>query len=85
MARKVVAAPKKPAVEKAPECTNKLIDAIVAVRHLQDFIKENGGLEKAVGVVARVEELVKLTGSFEQLKEALAIVGKEEAAPAPQA
>ena len=80
MAKKV-AAPKKPAVAKAPECTNKLIDAIVAVRHLQDFIKDSGGLDKALGLVARVDELVKVTGGFGQLTESLAIVGKEEVAP----
>lgn len=73
---------KKPEAETPCECKKQLVEAIVAVRHLQDFIQENGGLEKALAAVARVSELVKVTGGFDQLKEALEIVGKE---PAPAA
>jgi hypothetical protein len=77
MARRVPA-PKKTEADSSQQ----LIGAIVTVRHLQDFIKHHGTLEQAQEAVARVLKLVELTGSFEQLKQALDIVGKEEAAPA---
>ena len=75
---KRVAAPKRPEADS----NQQLISAIVTVRHLQDFIKQHGTLEQAQEAVARVLKLVELAGSFEQLKQALEIVGKEEAAPA---
>lgn len=75
---KRVAAPKKPAVDGGQQ----LIDAIVTVRHLQDFIQTHGCLEQAQQAVARVFELIELTGSFDQLNQALAIVGKGNDAPA---
>ena len=78
---------KKAAVVKKPEVpssspsdkTKNLVEAIVTVRNLQDFIKDRGGLEAALGTVARVGDLVTLTGGFEQLKAALEIVGRENA------
>jgi hypothetical protein len=73
MAKKA-AAPKKPAAES----TKQLVDAIVTVKALQDYIKENGGLEKALDAVNKVYKLIELTGGFEQLKQALEIVGKDE-------
>jgi hypothetical protein len=81
---------KRPVAAKKPEADRgqPLIDAIVTVRHLQDFIQEHGSLEQAQGAVARVLKLIELTGSFDQLKQALDIVGKEEKpeeAPAAQA
>jgi hypothetical protein len=39
-------------------------------------------LEKAVAAVVRVDELIRMTGGIEELKQALAIVGQEPAAPA---
>jgi hypothetical protein len=75
---------KKAAATKKPECTpatdhsKQLVEAIVTVRTLQDFIKERGGLEAALGTVTRVADLVCLTGSFADLKSALEIVGREE-------
>ena len=78
---------KKAAVVKKPEAvspsdkTKNLVEAIVTVRNLQDFIKDRGGLEPALGTVARVGDLVALTGGFEDLKAALEIVGRENAPP----
>jgi hypothetical protein len=76
MTRKA-AAPRKPAVESK----QNLVDAIVTVRHLQDFIKEHGGLEQALAAVDRVRKLIELTGGFDQLKEALEVVGRETVPP----
>ncbi len=76
MAKKVPT-PKKP----AEDGNKQLVEAIVTVKNLQGFIQRNGGLEKSVEAVATVEQLVKLTGSFNALKQALNIVGKEESAP----
>ena len=76
---------KKAAVAKKPEApapvdkTQNLVEAIVTVRNLQDFIKDRGGLEAALGTVTRVGDLVDLTGGFAELKAALEIVGREEA------
>jgi hypothetical protein len=68
---------KKPAAAKKPvaDSTKQLVDAIVTVKSLQDFINDHGGVEKAVEAVARVGSLVKLTGGFDPLLEALKIVG----------
>jgi hypothetical protein len=74
--KKPTPAPKKP----APEANTTLVEAIVTVKHLQDFVKGQGGLEKALSEVAKVSELVEMTGGFGQLKQALEIVGKEDAA-----
>jgi hypothetical protein len=78
MAKKAVTAvPRKPAADS----NQPLLDAIVAVKHLQEFIRAHGTLEKALEAVARVNRLVDLTGSFELLRKALEIIGKEEAPP----
>lgn len=68
---------KKPAPAKKPasDCTKQLIDAIVTVKSLQDFIQANGGVEKAIEAVARVRKMIDLTGGFDQLTQALGIVG----------
>ena len=76
---------KKAAAIKKPEGTissshsKQLVEAIVTVRTLQDFISERGGLETALGTVTRVADLVAMTGSFNDLKSALEIVGREGA------
>jgi hypothetical protein len=76
MAKK--AAIKKPEGVTSPSDHSKqLVEAIVTVRTLQDFIKERGGLDTALGTVTRVADLVTMTGSFEDLKAALEIVGRE--------
>ena len=74
---------KKPSVPKkpAPDCTKQLIEAIVTVKNLQDFIQAHGGVERAVEAVARVRSMIDLTGGFEQLNQALAIVGGQAAQP----
>ena len=77
MAKKAVAT-KKPEVPAQSSKTQCLVEAIVTVRNLQDFIKDRGGLEAAVSTVARVSDLVALTGGFAELKSALEIVGREE-------
>jgi hypothetical protein len=68
---------KKPSPAKTPasDCTKQLIDAIVTVKNLQDFIQSHGGVEKALEAVARVRKMIDLTGGFEQLNQAMAIVG----------
>ncbi len=76
MAKKA-AAVKKPEVPSSVNKTKNLVEAIVTVRNLQDFIKDRGGLEPALSTVARVGDLVALTGGFAELKEALEIVGRE--------
>jgi hypothetical protein len=76
MAKKVTAA--KPQPEQG---SKQLIDAIVTVKNLQEFIKEHGGLAQALGAVARVRQMIDLTGSFDELKQALEIVGRDETAP----
>jgi hypothetical protein len=78
MAKKPTAA-KKPAATS--DCTKQLVDAIVTVKGLQDFIRDHNGVEKAVEAVARVQKMIELTGGFEQLSAALKIVGGEPAAP----
>jgi hypothetical protein len=80
MAKKVPA-PKKPAADN----TKQLVEAIATVKHLQDFIKEHGSVDKALGAVSRVCGLVELTGGIGQLKQALEIVGREGAEPQEQA
>lgn len=80
MAKKAVAA-KKPETTSSEEKTKNLVEAIVTVRNLQDFIKDRGGLESALGTVTRVGDLVALTGGFAELKAALEIVGRENQPP----
>jgi len=75
MAKKAAAA--KPASAPAPESGKKLIDAIVAVKHLQGFITAHGGVLNALESVSRVKSLVELTGGFDPLVEALKVVGDE--------
>ena len=68
---------KKPEASAQADKTKNLVEAIVTVRSLQDFIKDRGGLEAALGTVNRVSDLVALTGGFTELKVALDIVGRE--------
>jgi len=78
MAKKA-AVVKSPEVPKAPETTKVSVEAIIAVRTLDTFIKDRGSLEAALGTVSRVGDLVALTGGFAELKAALEIVGRESA------
>ena len=78
MAKKAVAAPKKP---EASAPNQQLVDAIITVKGLQDFIQQHRGVAQALSAVAGVQKLVDLTGGFESLTQALAIVGGEPAAP----
>jgi hypothetical protein len=77
MAKKAAVA-KKPEAASASDHHKQLVAAIATVRSLQDFIKERGGLEAALGTVTRVDDLVKMTKSFADLRAALEIVGREE-------
>ncbi len=73
-------AKKAPAPKKQESDSGKqLVDAIVTVKRLQDFIRAHGGLQRALDEVLQVHELIKLTGGVEQLRQALEIVGKEDA------
>ena len=72
---KRVPAPKKPAADS----NQQLVDAIVTVKRLQEFIKEHGGVEKALELVGRVHGLIELTGGIVRLTQALEIVGKDDA------
>lgn len=74
MAKKTAAA--KP---QSDDSKKQLVDAIVTVRNLQEFIREHGDVQKALDAVGRVHKLVDLTGGFAQLGEALSIVGQENA------
>jgi hypothetical protein len=78
MAKKA-AVVKKPEVVPPSDKTKHLVEAIVTVRNLQDFIKDRGGLDAALGTVTRVGDLIALTGGFAELKTALEIVGRESA------
>jgi hypothetical protein len=69
--------PKKPTSDSS-KC---LIDAIATVKQLQDFVQEHGSAEKALAAATRVHGLIKMTGGFDQLKQALEIVGQGPAAP----
>ncbi len=69
---------KKPEGASTAEQSKQLVEAIATVRNLQDFIKDRGGLEAALGTVTRVADLVCMTGSFDDLKAALEIVGRED-------
>ena len=73
-------AKKPPAPKKqTPGSSQQLIDAIATVKQLQDFIKEHGTLENTLAAVVRVHGLIELTGGFEQLKQALEVVGQQAA------
>jgi hypothetical protein len=76
MAKKIPA-PKKTTTEGS----QTLIDAIATVKQLQDFVREHGTVEKALAAAVRVHGLIEMTGGFQQLKQALEIVGQESAAP----
>jgi hypothetical protein len=76
MAKKA-AVVKKPDINTLSEKTKVLVEAIVTVRNLQDFIKDRGGLEAALGTVTHVGDLVAMTGGFAELKAALEIVGRD--------
>jgi hypothetical protein len=78
MAKKVTVVTKQE-VPAPSEKTKALVEAIVTVRNLQDFITDRGGLETALGTVTRVGDLVAMTGGFAELKAALEIVGREAA------
>jgi hypothetical protein len=75
-------AKKAPPAKKTDDSAKQLVDAIVTVRHLQDFIHQHGSLEKALEAVARVNQLIGLTGGVSQLNAALQIVGGESASQA---
>ena len=79
MAKKT-AAPKKPTTGSSTQ----LIDAIATVKQLQDFVKEHGSLEKALATAVQVHGLIEMTGGFDQLKQAMEIVGQEPASPQQQ-
>jgi len=75
-------AKKTPAPKRTTtDSSRTLIDAIAAVKQLQDFVKEHGGVEKALAAAVRVHGLIEMTGGFDQLKQALEIVGQESAVP----
>jgi hypothetical protein len=76
MAKKTPA-PKKPTADSSKQ----LIEAVATVIQLQGFIKEHGALEKALAAAVRVHGLIEMTGGFDQLKQALEIVGKETVVP----
>ena len=78
---------KKPVPAKKPTSgsTTQLVEAIVTVKSLQDFVNDNGGVEKALDAVARVQKLIQLTGGFDQVAVALKIVAGEPAAPPAEA
>ena len=77
MAKKKTVVTAKPEAPKQSDSTAKLVEAIITVRNLQDFIRDRGGVEPALGTVARVSDLVALTGGFDELKAALEIVGRD--------
>ncbi len=81
MAKKKAVVAAKPEAPKHSDSTAKLVEAIIAVRNLQDFVRDRGGVEPALGTVARVCDLVALTGGFDELKAALEIVGRETITP----
>lgn len=82
MAKKTVApAPKKP--DSAPN--KQLVDAIITVKSLQEFIQQHGCVASALEAVGSVRRLVELTGGFDALAEALKIVGGQSAECAPPA
>ncbi len=64
-----------------PDSCKTLIDAIATVKQLQDFVKEHGSVEKALAAAVRVHGLIEMTGGFDQLKQALEIVGQESVTP----
>ena len=67
-----------PAAKPQPdESTKQLVDAIITVKNLQEFIRDHGDVQKALDAVGRVHKLVELTGGFDQLSQALSIVGQE--------
>jgi hypothetical protein len=70
---KKTAAPKKATTSNS----NQLLEAIAAVKQLQDFVKEHGTVDKALDAAVRVHGLIEITGGFDQLKQALEIVGQE--------
>ncbi len=80
MAKKA-AAPIKP---QADDSSKQLVDAIITVKNLQEFIREHGEVQKALDAVGRVQKLVQMTGGFEQLQQALTIVGQEDSPAAAE-
>jgi len=73
---------KTPAPKKTtPDSSKQLICAIATVKQLQDFVKEHGTVEKALATAVRVHALIEMTGGFDQLKQALEIVGQESVTP----
>ena len=80
MAKKTIApAPKKP--DSAPN--KQLVDAIITVKSLQEFIQQHGCVDRALDAVGGVRRLVELTGGFDALTEALKIVGGQSSAGDP--
>jgi hypothetical protein len=72
---------------KQSDSTKQLVDAIITVKSLQAFIAEHGTLEKALAAVACMQNLIQMTGGFDQLRQALEIVVQQDqpAAPSPSA
>ena len=66
-----------PAKPQSDESSKQLVDAIITVKNLQEFIRDHGDVQKALDAVGRVHKLVELTGGFDQLSQALSIVGQE--------
>lgn len=78
MAKKIIVAPAK----KTESVPNKqLVDAIITVKNLQEYIERHGGVEPALEAVNKVRRLVELTGGFDALTEALRIVGGDASEP----
>jgi hypothetical protein len=71
----------KPQVE---DSSKQLVDAIITVKNLQEFIRDHGEVQKALDAVGRVHKLVDMTGGFEQLQQALSIVGQENSPAAAE-
>jgi hypothetical protein len=75
-------AKKTPVPTKATADHSKcLIDAIATVKQLQDFVAQHGTVESALAAATRVHGLIQMTGGFDQLKQALEIVGQEATPP----
>ncbi len=70
---------KKAAKPQTADSSKQLITAIATVKQLQDFIRQNGGLEPALAAAERVNALIEMTGGYAQLTQALQIVGQEGA------
>jgi len=73
-----------PAKPQSDDSSKQLVDAIITVKNLQEFIRDHGDVQKALDAVGRVHKLVELTGGFEPLNQALSIVGQEDKPAGPE-